>query len=62
MNAFAETEMPDTNTTHSELILFIDYWLAENEWRLDQATLDFALDVRLLAAEDRDADSLQPAA
>lgn len=54
--------MPDTKTTHSELILFIDYWLAENEWRLDQATLDFALDVRLLAAEDRDDEGLQSAA
>ncbi len=53
--------MSDT-TTHSELILFIDYWLAENEWRLDQATLDFALDVRLLAAEERNAKDLQPAA
>ena len=54
--------MTDTKTTHSRLILFIDYWLAENEWRLDQTTLDFALDVRLLAAEDREAGDLQPAA
>lgn len=54
--------MTDTNTTHTELIRFIDYWLAENEWRLDQTTLDFALDVRLLAAADRAASDLQPAA
>ena len=53
--------MTDT-TTHSKLILFIDYWLADNEWRLDQATLDFALDVRLLAAAEQAESGLQPAA
>ena len=54
--------MTDTKTPHSELIRFIDYWLAENEWRLDQATLDFALDVRLLAADQRAASDLKSAA
>jgi hypothetical protein len=53
--------MTDIKQAHSELIRFIDYWLAENEWRLDQTTLDFALDVRLLAADHASAD-LQPAA
>lgn len=36
--------------TNAALIDFIDTWLEEHSWRLDERTLDFALDVRLLAA------------
>jgi hypothetical protein len=42
-------DMTDTSLTNRELVEFIDEWLVVNEWRLDQTTLDFALDVRLLA-------------
>jgi hypothetical protein len=54
--------MNHTEIQHSELIRFIDGWLEENEWRLDQPTLDFALDVRLLAAARPAKNDLQPAA
>lgn len=54
--------MTQTETQHSELVRFIDGWLEENEWRLDQQTLDFALDVRLLAAARPVENDLQPAA
>ena len=49
-------------TEREELIRFIDGWLEENQWRLDQHTMDFALDVRLLAAGIGAAKDLQPAA
>ena len=42
--------MSDTSVINRELVEFIDEWLVTNEWRLDQTTLDFALDVRLLAS------------
>jgi hypothetical protein len=54
--------MTHTENQRNELIRFIDGWLEENEWRLDQQTLDFALDVRLLAAAKPAANDLQPAA
>ena len=53
--------MNNAEKRHNELIRFIDGWLENNEWRLDQHTLDFALDMRLLAAGDAASD-LQPAA
>ncbi len=36
---------------NQELISFVDEWLELNHWRLDQHTLDFALDVRNLAGQ-----------
>lgn len=36
--------------TNAALIEFIDTWLDEHAWRLDERTLDFVLDARLLAA------------
>ena len=54
--------MTQTETQRNELIRFIDGWLEENQWRLDQQTLDFALDVRLLAAARPAAKDLQSAA
>jgi hypothetical protein len=41
--------MNDAATTNAELIEYIDAWLDDNSWRLDRRTLDFALDVRLMA-------------
>jgi hypothetical protein len=46
--------MSDTETATTDLIQFVDRWLEENDWRLDQHTIDFALDVRLLAATQRE--------
>ena len=42
--------MTDTATMNAELIEYIDTWLDDNAWRLDQRTLDFALDVRNIAS------------
>jgi len=42
--------MSDASKPNTTLIEFIDTWLDENGWRLDERTTDFALDVRLLAA------------
>jgi hypothetical protein len=44
-----EPDMTETATANAELIEFIDAWLEDNGWHLDRRTLDFALDVRLLA-------------
>jgi hypothetical protein len=44
-----EPDMTDSANTSAELIEFIDAWLEDNGWHVDQRTLDFALDVRLLA-------------
>ena len=41
--------MSEQATLNAELIDYIDSWLDENAWRLDQRTLDFALDVRNMA-------------
>ncbi len=41
--------MNDAATMNAELIHYIDTWLEENAWRLDERTVDFALDVRLMA-------------
>jgi hypothetical protein len=41
--------MNDAATMNAELIEYIDAWLDDNSWRLDERTLDFALDVRLMA-------------
>ena len=35
---------------NQQIINLIDEWLEQNHWRLEQHTLDFALDVRNLAA------------
>ena len=42
--------MSDATTVNAEMIEYIDSWLDENGWRLDQRALDFALDVRLIAS------------
>jgi hypothetical protein len=42
--------MSDARTPNTKLIEFIDGWLDENGWRLDERTADFALDVRLIAS------------
>lgn len=41
--------MSDPATVNAEMIEYIDSWLEENAWRLDQRTLNFALDIRLMA-------------
>ena len=35
---------------NTDLTSYIDAWLDEHAWHLDQRVLDFALDVRLIAA------------
>lgn len=47
---------------NQEIISFVDEWLELNHWRLDQHTLDFALDVRNLAAEAETGHDLKTAA
>ena len=42
--------MSDAATVNAELIEYIDTWLDENAWHLDQRTVDFALDIRNMAA------------
>ncbi|MCP3976656.1 MAG: hypothetical protein GY720_19390 [bacterium] len=42
--------MSDHATPNAELIAYIDEWIDANAWRLDERIIDFALDVRLMAA------------
>jgi hypothetical protein len=48
--------------TSPDLITYIDSWLDDHAWHLDSRTIDFALDVRLMAsaAQDRPADDALP--
>ena len=47
-------------TPNAELIEYIDAWIEENAWRLDDRLIDFALDVRLMAAGTSIAEAPQP--
>ena len=40
--------------TSADITTYIDAWLADQGPRLDQRTLDFALDVRLMVADSGD--------
>ena len=40
--------------TSADIATYIDAWLADQGPRLDQRTLDFALDVRLMVADSGD--------
>lgn len=47
---------------NAELIEYVDAWIEENAWRLDDRLIDFALDVRLMAAGTPVLDTPQPVA
>ena len=48
----AEGMNTETQTGDTEIVVgFIDEWLAEHGWRLDDRVLDFALDVRAMLDE-----------
>ena len=48
----AEGMNTESQTGDTEIVVgFIDEWLAEHGWRLDDRVLDFALDVRAMLDE-----------
>ena len=47
---------------NADLIEYIDSWIDENAWRLDDRIIDFALDVRLMAAGTSVPETPQPVA
>ncbi len=42
--------MSQPATPNTELVEYIDEWIDENAWRLDERIIDFALDVRFMAS------------
>lgn len=58
-----ENDMKTAPENESDTVVeFIDEWLAEHGWRLDDRVLDFALDVRTMLdeepAEERQAETV----